>query len=227
MSKHLEELLCSPRLRLYYERIHAMLEAETQLRQQFYDLIAEGGRAEFINGEIIMHSPVKLKYTNASRRLLNLLATFVERHDLGFVGYEKTLISLSRNDYVPEICFFGRTKTEGFSPDQFKFPAPDFVVEFLTPGTRVTDCHIKLEDYAAHGVLEYWIIDSDKQTLEQYILESDTYALHTRARSGDVSSVAVPAFDIPIRAIFDGTENVSTLQRLVGSNGANGSNGEH
>jgi Uma2 family endonuclease len=50
------------------------------------------------------------------------------------------------------------------------FPAPDFVVEILSKGTARKDKGIKKEDYALHGVKEYWIIDPIKQTIEQYLL---------------------------------------------------------
>ncbi len=215
MDTIFNELLRSPCLMLYRERIHAVLEAERVLRQQFYTMIEQGGKAEFINGEIIMHSSVKLKYTNASRRLLNLVTTFVEQHDLGFVGYEKTLITLSRNDYEPEICFFSRARAEHFTNHQFRFPAPDFVVEFVTPGTNTTDRTIKMEDYAAHGITEYWIVDPEAETLEQYLHQQDIYTLHTKARSGTVESVALPGFAISIRAVFERAEHLAALRQLL------------
>ncbi len=215
MDHLLEKLVRSPRLVLYQQRIQAILEAEQAVRQRFYQLSATGVKSEFINGEVIMHSPVKLKLTNASRRLLNLLATFVEQHQLGFVGYEKTLVSLSRNDYEPEICFFVTTKAQAFTRDQVRFPAPDFVVEFISPGTGTTDRVTKMDDYAAHGVTEYWIIDPETETVEQYILHSDTYTLHTKARTGTLTSVAVTGFTIPVRAIFEGAEMLAALRQIM------------
>ena len=35
---------------------------------------------------------------------------FVRKHDLGSVFHEKILIVLNRNDYEPDICFFGPEK---------------------------------------------------------------------------------------------------------------------
>ena len=40
-----------------------------------------------------------------------------------------------------------------------KYPAPDFIAEILSPSTDERDRGIKFEDYAAHGVGEYWLLD--------------------------------------------------------------------
>jgi len=34
----------------------------------------------------------------------------VEKNNLGFIGHEKILIALTRNDYEPDICYFGASK---------------------------------------------------------------------------------------------------------------------
>ncbi len=216
MTTILDQLLHSPRLSLYHEQIRAVLEEEHARRQAFYDTISEQVKAEFINGEVVVQSPAKFEHTDASGNLLVLLRTYVQIHNLGFVGYEKMLITLTRNDYEPDICFFDAAKAAQFTPKQMQFPAPDLIVEVLSPSTEATDRGLKFEDYAAHGVREYWLVDPDTQTVEQYVLEDDSYQLLTKARSGTIASVAVSGLDIPIRAIFDKAANLQTLQQIAG-----------
>ena len=55
----LEQLLRSPRLPEAMRRLQAAVRAEAKKRRHFYDVITEQQKAEFINGEIIVHSPVK------------------------------------------------------------------------------------------------------------------------------------------------------------------------
>lgn len=215
MTTIIDQLLRSPRLSLYYQQIHAVLEAERIRRQQFYDTITEQEKAEFINGEVIVQSPATLEHTDTSVNLLVLLRTYVQIHDLGFVGAEKMLITLTRNDYEPDICFFGREKAAQFTPTQMKFPAPDLVVEVLSLSTEEKDRGLKFEDYAAHGVSEYWLVDPATHTVEQYVLQDDTYQLLIKARSSTIASVVVPGFDIPIQAIFDKAANRQALQQIV------------
>ena len=211
----LDKLLHSPRLPIYVQEIQAVLAEEAQKRQRFYDQITEQDKAEFINGEIIFHSPVKLRHNLASGHLYRLLSTFVMQHDLGLVGYEKIMISLTRNDYEPDICFFVKARAAAFKPDQMHFPAPDFIVEVLSASTASADRGVKFDDYAAHGVAEYWLIDPVTETVEQYTLQNQAYELVIKAQTGQIVSRAVPLFEIPIRAIFEEALNRATLQQLL------------
>lgn len=151
----LSKLLESPRLSLYFNEIKRVLDDEKVRRQHFYDVTTEFEKAEFINGQVVIQLPAKKRHTDVSRRLLQLLSAFVQKFGLGFVGHEKVLISLSRNDYEPDICFFRKEVAQDFSPEQSKFPPPDFIVEILLPSTATIDRTTKLQDYAAHGVAEY------------------------------------------------------------------------
>ena len=192
MDSELQQLLDSPRLPFIARKIDAVLADEATRRQGFYAQISEDDKAEFINGQIIFHSPVKLRHNANTKRLLVLLDAHVTSHDLGYVGYEKIMVSLTRNDYEPDICFFGQAKAAALAPDQMRFPAPDLVVE-------------------------YWIVDPVTETLEQYRLpeEGDTYELVIKAMTGQVRSVAIPSFEIPVRAIFDPQVNRSALQTIL------------
>lgn len=211
----LDVLIQSPRLPQYIDHLRHVLDEERQRREEFYERITEDQKAEFINGEMIVHSPVKLRHAEASFNLATLLRLYVQHNNLGLVGYEKLLISLTRNDYEPGLCFFRAEVAATFAPDQMRFPAPDLVIEVLSPSTEANDRGVKFEDYAAHGVAEYWLIDPQSEALEQYLLDGDAFTLQIKARTGTVSSAAVAGFEIPIRAIFDAAEHAAALQRLL------------
>ena len=95
-------------------------------------------------------------------------------------------------------------KAKHFVDTQMKFPPLDFVVELLSDNIVHNDRGIKFRDYAASGVTEYWIIDPAEEIVEQYILQGEKYLLRIKSDSGEIHSVAVSGFTIPIRAIFDG-----------------------
>jgi len=163
-----------------------------------------------------MHSPAKYQHTEAVANLAMLLRAYVKSRNLGTVGHEKMLISLSRNDYEPDICYYRPDKSDLFKPEQMRFPAPDMVVEVLSPTTETIDRTLKYDDYAAHGVAEYWLVDPETETVEQYGLRGDRYELIIKARTGTVTSVAIPGFEILIRAVFDREGNLEALRRLLG-----------
>ena len=211
-----EELLESPKARLIIERVSETLEAEERLRRHFYETVREDQKAECINGEIIIHSPVKKIHETASSNLFALLKPYVLKHRLGYVGHEKMMIRLTRNDYEPDVCFFSNEKAASLHDDQTLFPPPDFVVEVLSSGTYERDRGIKYEDYEAHGVKEYWIVDPQKQVVEQYLLEGPVYELKGAFnRHKDIESHVVAGFRIPVKAIFEQDVFLKTLVDLI------------
>ena len=215
MPVSLDQILAMPNAALLAEQINSALEKEKANRNHFYEIIEESKKMEFINGEIVFQSPAKLRHTNSVKLLTTLLSVFVVKNNLGFVGSEKMLVSLTRNDYEPDICFFEKGKADFFKPDQMQFPTPDFVVEVLSPSTEKYDRTTKLEDYAAHGIKEYWIIDAEHEIIEQYFLENEQYGLLLKAKDGTINSVVLSDFKIQVRAIFDEQTNLEELKRLI------------
>jgi Uma2 family endonuclease len=210
----LDQVLQRPDAYLFMDRLHAALDLEKATRQHFYEIVEENKKMEFINGEIVFHSPVKLWHNDATGNVYEILRTYVRRQNMGRVGVEKLLISLTRNDYEPDVCFWKSEKADLFDDEQMRFPAPDFVAEVLSPSTAKNDRGVKFDDYESHGVQEYWIIDPEKQTLEQHVLENGQYDLRLKASEGTVHCVAIEGLHFPIRAIFDEAENAAVLAWL-------------
>ncbi|RYF73220.1 MAG: Uma2 family endonuclease [Cytophagaceae bacterium] len=102
----------------------------------------------------------------------------------------------------PDICFWNAEKSAAFEPKQSAFPPPDFVVEILSDSTRDRDYGIKMTDYALHGVHEYWIVDTEQETIEQYLLDGTTFQLAQKLRGGTLVSEAVAGFTIQVSDIF-------------------------
>ena len=214
MEAAVTRLARSPRLGLIYEDMKRFLHRERLARQKFYDTIDDGTKVEFINGRVIMHSPDRLRHIEVRQRIGNLLENYVRLHDLGTVGEEKLLVCLTRNDYMPDINFFGTAKASLLHGDQLKFPAPDLAVEILSPSTKRRDRGVKFEDYAAHGVAEYWIVDAEARVIEQYFLDDAGRYLLAAKVSGtkELRSKVVIGFRMPAEAAFDGAANLRVLR---------------
>lgn len=203
MEKILEPLLNSPKLKDYVAELQDYLSSEEAKRNFFYEKISDQEKAEFINGEIIIHSPVLLKHNLVLKYLLYAIDGYVSHNKLGLVGYEKLLIKLSRNDYEPDLCFFAKEKADLFTPDQKLFPPPDWIAEVLSQSTEKNDRGIKMEDYALHGVGEYWLVDPDKQFIEQYYLKHEVFFLHKIYTEGEIiESNVLKNLNLPADAIF-------------------------
>ncbi len=198
------------------QELQTALHQENEDRQRFYSTVDENRKMEFINGKIVFQSPVKKSHNTATGRLYRLVSIFADVHDLGFTGIEKIMVSLTRNDYEPDICFWSAKRAKDFTDDQMKFPAPDFVAEVLSKSTEKTDRETKMQDYAKHGVSEYWIVAPKTKSVEQYKLVRGEYDLIFKAPTGIIKSFTIKGFEIPIEAIFEEKANLKALRQVLG-----------
>ncbi len=76
-----ETILKMPNAVLLVEKVKSKLDDEQKRRRHFYEIVEENKKMEFINGEIIFHSPVRLQHNSATKLLCGLLNAFV-----GFVS---------------------------------------------------------------------------------------------------------------------------------------------
>lgn len=213
-SQLLDALLDAPDLPELIGEAQRALGREKRLREKFYADITPEHKWEFIQGEVIMHSPALNRHLLASQRLYDLLSAYVRVHQIGTVRHEKAMTSFPRNDYEPDVMFFSPAKAALVDPDTLKFPIPDFIAEVLSPSTEARDRGIKFRDYALHGVAEYWIIDPVAETVEPYSLADGIYPPVQPQTEGLLGSDVVPGFQIPVRALFDEVENAAMMRRI-------------
>lgn len=218
MSELLYQLLETPKAPLIIQQALVILNNEREKRLAFYEWMDDDMKAEFINGEVVVHSPALDRHTAAVGNLHRLLSTFVDTNDMGTVRMEKALVELTRNSYEPDVCFWGTEKASTINDDQLYYPAPDFVAEVLSKSTKKHDRETKYEDYAAHGVTEYWLVDPIRHQVEQFRIDADTDEYELVAKytiKETIISFAVAGFAIPVRAIFDKAANLSALRTLL------------
>ena len=193
----------SPHFIQLVEELNKSVEMEKQKRAEFIEQLDETKKVEFINGEIIMQTPARNKHIEVSDRLFFLIYSYLIKNRFGKVKHEKTLISLTRNDYEPDICFWKNEKATLFTPEQIRFPAPDFIVEVISNSTKKYDRGVKFEDYALHGVEEYWLVDPDTKSVEQYLLVGNQYQLENKKnQEGEIVSTVIQGLIISMAAIF-------------------------
>ncbi len=84
--------------------------------------------------------------------------------------------------------------------------APDIVVEILSPGSenRRRDLSVKRQLYAKYGVNEYWIVDSENQSVLIFHLQEQTLEEIATVRGIDeITSPLLPGFHLRAGAVFD------------------------
>lgn len=204
MSSLLEQVLEAYDFPVIAKKIQLLAEQEEYKRAQFLQDITPNDKWEFILGEVVMHSPAKAKHLDLTLDLAILLRRHSKSDVGGKVYAEKCLISLTRNNFEPDVVWFSPEKAAEFTDDQMEFPAPDFIIEVLSPSTEIYDRGVKMADYAMHGVGEYWIVDPESKSIEQYKLEvgAEEYTLHQKKNDGELSPLCMPNLKIDLNAVF-------------------------
>ena len=211
------ELLQRPTLALEVQEIAAFLAEEAKARDEFRDKIQPHEKGEFINGETIMHSPSRNIHSVTVGLIFHCIQFALQTGRIeGHVVFEKAMCAFTRNDYEPDVAWFGPEKAKLIGPDTTIYPVPDFIAEVLSPATRKRDRGVKFDDYAAHGVAEYWIVDADERTVEQYLLDGQGgYQLAEKLAHGDLRPSSFPGLVIPLEALFDSAANFAFLKTLL------------
>ena len=212
----LEPILHSPQLPEISQSILRKLDEERRVRQQFYVDMTPEQKVEFINGEIILQSPARNVHLDVTGWIFVLLRTFVARRQLGTVKAEKCLCAFPRNDYEPDIVFFGSEKSAALSTETMKFPIPELAVEVLSESTAARDRGVKFEDFESHGVKEYWIVDAEAQFVEQYVNQGNKFDLVMKSHTGELRSVAVLGLVVQVPSFFGTEANLAALRTMIG-----------
>ncbi len=114
---------------------------------------------EFIDGRLIMHSPISLTHSRIGIFLQSLLNLYIERNDLGelLAGPFAMDLGLTRK-FEPDLLFLATENAATLREDRLEGPA-DLAIEIASPSTRSYDRQEKRECYHVGGVREYWMID--------------------------------------------------------------------
>ncbi|MEO0445006.1 MAG: Uma2 family endonuclease [Verrucomicrobiota bacterium] len=215
----MEPLRHSPLLPDVVKELQGQLEAEQERRNRFYAEMTADQKVEFIDGEIVMHSPARNRHLDVTGFVFVLLHTFVRLRKLGTVKAEKCLCVFPRNDYEPDAVFFGAQKAAALNDETMKFPVPDLVVEVLSESTKARDRGVKFEDFEAHGVGEYWIVEAEESLVEQYVRKEEAgqgFELKMKGSTGRLVSSVVTGFEVEVEALFDEEKNLEALAQLMG-----------
>lgn len=214
ITEELKYIIHSPELPQIIEHLQAFWEDEKERRKEFYDWVTPSIKAEFIDGDIIVHSPVRSKHSVVLMNLVKFIGIYVDIHELGYIGVEKIMCRFPRNDYEPDLCFFKKEIADTFHDKQTIFPVPQLIVEILSNSTENRDRGVKFQDYQANGVKEYWIVDAEMEIVEQYVLSDDEYKLQKHTKKSILESPTLNSFKVNIKAFFDKKHNLEALKSL-------------
>ncbi|HEV3457184.1 MAG TPA: Uma2 family endonuclease [Thermoanaerobaculia bacterium] len=162
-------------------------------------------RHELIDGvHYVMSSPV-LRHQRVVRRLGVSIANFVDATGRGEVFFVDVDVVLSPYDVVvPDLIFVSEERKHLLQEKNVPGP-PDLAAEVLSPSTRHKDRVLKRRLFEREKVQEYWILDSEKNSVRVYLLGAAGYGegVELSAAAGHVlSSPLLPGWNLPLSTLF-------------------------
>ena len=149
-------------LRMSYDEWQAWLGAD------------EVHRGEWVNGEVVNFAMPKHLHQAVLLWLARLLAEYVDRLNLGEVGFDGTEMWLQSRQTarLPDLFFVATANLDRLGPNRLDGPA-DLAVEIVSDDSVTRDHREKFLEYQDAGIPEYWITDPRprRQTFAMYALD--------------------------------------------------------
>lgn len=165
-----EWVIRRPELRRRLQHALAGTPANRMTFEEFLDWVEEDIRAEWVDGEVIIMSPVSLRHQQLSDWLTAILLAFVETEGLGTVLSAPIQMRLQESSREPDLVFVAEKNAHRLKKTYVDGPA-DLVIEIVSPESVGRDRGEKYQEYEAAGIPEYWLIDPAREQAEMYLLD--------------------------------------------------------
>lgn len=163
--------------------------------------IPENTTGEIINGTLIVTPRPSRHHISTTSRLG---AEIIPPYDFGrgggpggWVILDDPEILFGEDILVPDLAGWREERYPNEEPHNWISAAPDWVCEVLSPGTIRRDRITKMNIYALHEVLYFWLIDPLEKTLEVFRLKNGEWVV-AGLYEGDDKVRAVPFIEIEI-----------------------------
>lgn len=139
---------------------------ERLLTYEDYRKTPPGSRFELVEGVLRRMDAPTTVHQDVLRRLERLLFDQLQATGRGRVYRAPVDVVLSNHDVVQPDLLFVTAIRLGTITRANVLGAPDLVVEVLSPSTTQWDRQTKRRVYAKFGTREYWLVDTEAQTVE-------------------------------------------------------------
>jgi Uma2 family endonuclease len=129
---------------------------------ELHRLPDDGNTYELVRGDLFVTPPPTNDHETIAARLTRILDPYVAANDLGLVFRARAVMRFEGSEVEPDLMV-RQPQTSGRDWDDA--PTPILVVETLSGSTRRRDLGAKRQLYLDAGVAEYWIVDSEAQSV--------------------------------------------------------------
>ncbi len=134
--------------------------------------------------------------------LATLLVSYAKRDADARVKLSPFKVYLNEKKYrEPDVCYMRGINAHRRN-NKFWIGA-DLVVEVISESNRDHDVQTKMEDYAAAGIPEYWIIYPEQNAVDVFRLAEGSYLEHGKFGIGTIAtSPLLPGFSVDVAELF-------------------------
>jgi Uma2 family endonuclease len=177
----------------------------TKVEATIDDLYKVEGKAELVNGEIILMSPTGLLPSYAAGKIFSSLHNYSERQRLGHAMTDNVAFVVNlphRRSFSPDVSLFVGKLTMKFAEG-----APVFAVEVRSEGDygprAERQMAKKRADYFAAGTLVVWDVDllNDDVVRVYRATEPETPVIYRRGQIAEAEP-AVPGWTMSVNDLF-------------------------
>ncbi len=166
-------------------------------------------RYELVDGELVEMPTESHENCTFSMKILLQFAKFVPAIQLAHKDIKLEVLGRKARVRMPDIMILGadcvnalRGKSQGTI--RYDMPPPLIVIEVVSPGreNNIRDYRYKRSEYAARGILEYWIVDPEIEKVTLLTLIDGLYEEEVYGKEDRIVSKVIPEVAIAIKDIF-------------------------
>lgn len=166
----------------------------------------DGKSHEILEGEHFMTPAPGIRHQIVVQNLSRIIGQHAYEHALGRILVAPVDVVLSEHDIVqPDLLFVSAANVSRLQEKHVR-GAPDLVVEVLSAATRKVDERIKSKLYWKYGVLEYWIVDPELESVEVFRPGDGGFERAAELgpdRAEPLASPLFPGLQIPLAKLFE------------------------
>jgi Uma2 family endonuclease len=170
--------------------------------------VARGARIELLDGELHIYPPViDLEHQAAVGTVATALFRWSDDSKIGRSVLAPGVIFGPYDEVAPDTMWISHERFKGaLDEDGHLTVAPELMVEVVSPDEadqrRVRELKMRL--YAEQGVLEYWIIDWQRRSVEIFQRSGETLMLTMRLGERDpITSQMLPGFTLAVHELWE------------------------
>jgi Uma2 family endonuclease len=165
-------------------------------------------RYELVDGELVEMPPESTRNNDITKRLLFELAKHVP---VALVAYNTEVEVMGRRAQcrLPDLLVHTEESKAALSGKPratitHDMPPPALVVEVVSPGTanRTRDYRYKHTEYAARGIIEYWIVDPEVSQVTVCQWVEGQYEDKVFTGSQRIESSLIPAWELTAEQVL-------------------------